>query len=506
MSDNKKHQMDRRRFMEKLGLGASAVFFNPIFNNLYDQAFAAEMPKQRLILFYMNAQANFRSRCEEGLFLPKSSRFNVDRYGTVNMSSVSPIKLLASEWPSYFESWKPFLNYARVIDGLNYHVHVAPGTAKHGMRYAGLNGYSGPDKNHETPAAATIDQIIASGPSGDGKGHRSILVGLNNADFSWQKTFTSETDCCFSTGANASIPYTSRTQALEKKLFGASLSAEADGGAEATKKKRDKILDFLRSDISKMEKKLAQPEKERLQATLETVNNYGVKKTVEEESACEPPPPTTLVQGSPPEEELIGLVDGATLAMKCGLTNVVGIASGVQGGHATDIGFKNDVTEKVKERWFDNFVGAPSTEPFYKSSFYFHGDGVAWDIGNRNVTEFYLGLMIRALENLSGARGVMPENTTAILISDRGMSNDHHHGGDGNANGQRNPIFMLTSNPNLLGGGHYSRYEGAGDYRGAKLPDKKIFSAFYLTFAMAFGVNLSSLGEWNHGPIDDILT
>lgn len=504
-----KFQSDRRRFLRQMGMGAGACFFNPILSGIYNEAFAqtATATPQKLILFYMNGQPRYLGGGQDGLFLPSSSRFDIDIENTTSLSHVPNIQLLDSEWPRYMSQWQPFMSQARILDGLHYTAKAAPGNTKHGMMYAGLNGYSGRAEDLEIPAAATIDQIIAGGPSGDGMAHKSILVGLKQSDFGWQRTFSSNVEACFASGLNTPVPFTGRTAALESKLFGDDFNVNVASSAttDSTKARRKRIMDTLNKDVDRLNKRLANDEKVRLENYLAAVETYDTRRDALEtgSSSCDIPTPTTLGEGSTAEDELMGLVDGATLAMKCGLTNVVAIASGIQGGHATDISFQNNVDSKLDERWFEASRVPVSSASFYNGDFYYHTSNADWDEGNRQLVNFYSGLMVRMLENISGQRGVMPANTTAILLSDRGMVHNEsgHHGANGNS--QRNPVFMLTSNPALQGGGQYYRYQGTNNATGA---DRMSFSAFYMTFAKAFGVELDQLGDWTYGPIDGVLS
>lgn len=510
---SKRLQEDRRLFLKSLGLGAGSYFFNPFLNSLLMEANAQTVAPQKLILFYMNAQPSYPNR-PVGEFLPKGSNFNIQAgMGYENCSSVPMTKMLPGDWPTVLSSMAPFFQNSLIVEGVFHGGLDQPGQATHGLRYAGLNGIcgnvlTGLEAELDIPYAPTIDQIIAQGPSGQGVTYPSLLLGLANSDYTWQNTYTDQTVACFASGANSPVPYISRTTALERKLFGQNFVSGTTVSAGQTAlltARRTRVMDALKKDIVKLERNINSEYKDKLTTLLTSLDLYDKKKQAEltVSASCKPPAPSKLGSGSPPELELMSLVDGATLALQCGLTNVVGIASGVEIKHASDVDFRYNVDAKLSDRWFSGTVSPSSTTPFYNSGWDYHKAGPEWEIGNERVVRFYVGLLARMLENLSGQKGVMPPNTTVILVSDRGMSNNSHSHGFNGING-RQPIFIWSTNPKINAQGQYIRYKTSSRYNRWTGFDASL-SDFYRTFASAFGVNLSSFGVYGGRFLNEIV-
>jgi hypothetical protein len=506
-----KLQRERRLFLKHLGVGAGALVFNPFLNGLFEEACGQTVSKQKLILLYMNAQPRFTNPAGE--FLPKGSNFNIQQNaGYGNITAVPMTKMLPGDWPTLMSSMAPFFQNSLIVEGVFHGAQASAGETQHGLRYAGLNGICGKagagsvNGDQNIPNGPTIDQIIAQGPSGQGVTHSSILVGLANNDYGYLKTFTEENIACFASGVNAPVPYLARTRALERKLFGQDFVDGKILSSEETSLKtarRQRVMDLLKTDILKIEQNISTEYKDKLNSFLLSLETYDKKKFQEASISCKPTAPSKLGPGSLPEDELIGLVDGATLALKCGLTNVVGIASGVERKHSSDIGFRFNVDNKVNDRWFEGAVSPSSTERFYNSGWHYHTQNEAWREGNARLVKFYTSLLARMIENLSGQRGVMPPDTTVVLLSDRGMSTaGHHHGYNGTYG--RQPIFIWSTNPALKAQANYIRYAAYSKY--SRWQYFEALSDFYRTFATAFGVNLPSFGVYGGRLLNEILS
>ncbi len=508
-----KLQRDRRLFLKHLGVGAGALVFNPFLDRLFLEAHAQSVSQQKLIIFYMNAQPYMGNPAGE--FLPKGINFDIQQGKNYSNATAIPItKMVAGDWPTLMAPMAPFFQNSLVVEGVFHGAHSDPGVVQHGMRYAGLNGICGlaggdsvaMKANPSIPHGPTIDQIIAGGPSGQGVTHSSVLVGLANSDYSWEKTYTEETLACFASGANSPVPYLSRTRALERKLFGQDFIdgknlSVSDAGVKTARRLR--VMDALKTDVVNLERNISSEYKDKLNVFLSSLDTYDKKKMAEASISCKPSAPSALAAGSAPEDELLGLVDGATLALQCGLTNVVGIGSGVERKHSTDIGFRRNVDAKVNNRWFEGVVSPSGTDPFYNADWNYHSYDAAWKEGNQRVVKFYVSLLARMLENLSGKRGVMPANTTVIFLSDRGMSSGGNHHGFNGTNG-RQPIYIWSTNPALKAQANYIRYPTYSQY--GRWKNFHALSDFYRTFAMAFGVNLPNFGVYGGRVLNEILS
>lgn len=508
-----KLEYDRRLFLKQLGLGAGSYLLNPLLDSLFLQAQGQiALKKQKLILLYMNTQPKWKDPTVP--FIPKGIHF--DSAVGQSFGNLSPQPLVAmtpADWPSSLDAMKPFLNNALVVDGIFHGVHAPPGVTKHGLKYGGLNGICGYARNDDKragaigiPEAATIDHIIANGPCGQGVVHKSLLMCTLHGNYNKRKLNAEEGTSCFAAGAGSPAPFMSRIVAMERKLFGQDFVdgvIQSESEIDRKNRRRKRIIDTIKDDALRLERNLSSPYKDKINIFLESLETYDRKKDqMATAASCTPSKSTKLIRNTP-EQEYLALVDGATLALKCGLTNVIGIGVGVEPGHNSESVFKKSVQRQIKDRWSDDSVSPFSSDRFFPDGYNFHNDGPAWDEGNRRIMDFNCNLLLRILENLSGQANLFPDDTTVLLVSDRGMSTEgNHHGCNGG--GGRMLTYIWTSNPALKAGGQYIRFP-----TNLRLKDPSAFTAlsdFYRTFAIAFGVNLPSFGKYGGRILDEILT
>jgi hypothetical protein len=496
----------RRLFLKQMGLGAGAIVFNPLLIDLFNKAHAQAGGEQKLILLYMNAFPQLSQGA--GDFLPMGNNFSVAAgKGPKGLSSQPLTKMSPNDWPTKLDALKPFFNNSLIVDGVYHGCNDAPGQTMHGMRYAGLNGICGNVLRGEQvqdelsiPHGPTIDQIIAGGPSGKNVSHPSVLLGMRQANYSWQKKDIELTQACFASAANSPLPYFSRVKALERSLFGQDYvdgKTGDDGSKQLKTNRRKSVLDVLRADVNRLEKRTPAEFKDKVYGVLESFESFDNKKQAQEQNQCTLPGPTGIDKGDNAEDELLALADASTLAMKCGMTRVIGMGMGVEMSHSSDIGYKKNVDQKVRDRWSDASVSSSGSSNFYSSSWHYHNSGEQWNNNNGRIVDFYAQILARMLENLSGQKGVMPDNTTVMLVTDRGMSAGNHHGS------RRSPIFIWSTNPAFQTGGQYIRYETKDWY--GRMTDFTALSDFYRTIATGFGVNMPSFGIYGGPLLNDIL-
>ena len=413
---NHTFDVSRRRFLRGLGLGAGAAVLGPIASGLYQRAMGQQTTTQRLLVVVVSG---FPKRGATGKLLPSGPNLEwSNRYpaywGGADTTNFS--------WPSTLPGLAPFRDHSVIVDGLLPLKPAEGQTLEHGGGYGVLTGTDMGLKAEGQLYSATIggpsiDQHIASGPSGAAP-FPSILFGVSRR--------ANEREMASVFAARKDVPrnHVVRANVLEEKIFG---NLATSNGPDL---RRQRVLDVLKDDIRSLEQKLAVEEKVQLTEYLNSIAQFDARREDLAQVTCERP--GAFGANLSPEQELASLFEVTGLAMKCGITHVAGCAAGGELAH----------------------VAEPSWD-FLLNQYHVHKNN-KWTPGNEALLAFLSQQIRQFLEALSGQPGTMPENTTVVVISDRGLSRvGNHHGSDQLTH--RWPAFVLSSNPKLHTGGRYLR-------------------------------------------------
>jgi hypothetical protein len=309
--------ISRRSFVEKLGLGLGAALLSPIAETLVNEA-RGQAAERKIAFFILAANG-----------LHYQWNFTPPEFPTPDNSDVwTPVLDGPTRYtmPPSVRPLEPYRSRMLLLDGLCNENRVG-GDGGHSMRFGALSGMPpGNGKNPAldgTPGGPTIDQYIA-GRTSAGRPRKSVLVGISSKpDPQYASVFASARD--------KPEPQFQSPAALFSDLFGTAAGDAA--GVNTGALKRRVLFDTARADVARLEKALAAPERQKLAGYLKAIEEFERRESMLGVLSCRPDAPPAV---SPAPEDVLESLHGmATLALTCGITNVVGVAVGCGNSHST---------------------------------------------------------------------------------------------------------------------------------------------------------------------------
>jgi hypothetical protein len=260
----------------------------------------------------------------------------------------------------------------------------------HGHKFAVLNA-GGPTGN---PSGISIDQHVA-GVLGRDTPVKSLLFGLGGSSVKGD-----EATGVFASGSGAGLRHAQNANTLLLRMTGAKTSGM--GGAPTTML-GTRVLDMVREDLKRLERNLAAEEKAQLTEYLTSMEAFQKKEQALgmqlQMEGCKIPGTPPTGQGSMPGiVALDSMFRLSTLALKCGVTNVIGASMANTDTH-------NDL---------DLFV------PNYESH-------TKYSEGMRALMPVSMGWVASMLKDL----GTLADSITITIVPANGVSQDgpeQHHG------------------------------------------------------------------------------
>lgn len=439
-------KVNRRKFIERMGLGAGACLLNPFADGLIAEAFGQAAPRKRIVFFLTgNGTAPY-------YFTPSG----IDPGGLDSWSAVAGTKGYA--WPGMVASLEKYRDRMLLIDGLPNRIPESQHSAGFGALSMipvarGQAEYGGP------PGGITIDQWIA-GKMGTGTPVKSILCGVG-------KGVTTVASNVFASGREAPEPAFMSPVLLYRSLFRTLASS-------AGQKRVGLLLDSMRADLKTLNAALAGPERRKLEQLSAAIEDYDMRQKSLPGLNCKAPAsaPADSIDMAPVEDKLTSMVEMVILALSCGMTNVVGIAAACGFGHNAPDYTKLGVT-------FEGHADPPEQGP-----------------AQTKIHNFHSSLIARMADALSavkeGDKSVF-DNTVFVYLNDNG---DAHH-----ASHNRYPTVILgDAGGALKSDGRFVRYA----------PFTRSLADLYCTLAHAVGTPTDTFGmggvEKVTGPLADLLT
>lgn len=417
----KARSQSRRRFIERMGLGAGALVLAPIANSLIAEAQGQPLQVSRAVFCLVgNGITNYN-------FTPAG----IDQGTQDEWSEVPATSSFA--WPRMLRSLEARRSRMLLLDGLSNELPMS----QHSGGYGALscvtspsgqsNEYAGP------PGGVTIDQHLAKA-LGEQTPLRSVLFGADrNATPLMRRTFA--------LAPNQPAPHFGDPALMYKRLFGPLLPSTT--GAQAGPIRRKAVLDAMRGDILKLQGSLAGIEKAKLDQYLGTIEEFEARATIPIPGACLAPAAPTVALGGTSvvtEDLLDAMTDMAIVALCCGMTRVVGIALGTGFTHGNFPVFRRIV---AGTQWADSGLGETGHEPP-------EVQGPAMDL----IHDYGASLLERiavGLEKISEGSGTALDNTTMVYTSDNGEA---HHSAK-----RRWPLAVLgDAGGKLTTGGAFRRF------------------------------------------------
>jgi hypothetical protein len=211
---------------------------------------------------------------------------------------------------------------------------------------------------------------------------------------------------------------------------------------------------------------LAGPERERLEVYETAIAEFDRRYELRQGVSCGSPPSG---RDSTENSRMESMMDMATLALECGLTNVVGMAVGTADNH---------------DEHFPRYDGIGTVPVHEYSSRY-------GDLTDK-VHQFHWTMLRKMIDSLDQASEPNDE-TIIVYTSPRGMSNySAHHGQN-----TRWPLLMYAKSPNIQLGGRFLRYP----------PAERSFAEFCRSLAQVVGVCPDGFATGSNvvGPVRGLL-
>lgn len=459
-------RIGRRTFLEQLGLGAGGIVLSPIVKTLVSEAQGQTMQRTRFVVFMHGSGLSVH----ESFTPPEFRTMGTDAPGVMN----GPKQYT---WPSMVRTLAPWRNRMLLVDGLAN--HPVTGTSGHGTGFSALSGFAagnnGSNEANGLPGNITIDQFIAN-KIGAGTRAKSVLFGASTSA-------APRHAMAFAAGPLRPEPHFQSPPMMFQDLFGA-LAIDSDGVNRGAYK-QGVLLDRMRKDIKRVSANLAGPERLKLDQYLTGVEDVEKRLKIVSAPSCKT---GSYVQGGTSvEDRLEAMNEMATLALTCGMTNVVGVSVGCGNPHTQ----------------FPKFTRLHTGTRFESDGgIHMHGhsapdiQAAAWDILH-NFHGSLIARTITALEAVKEGDKTAFDSTVILYLSDNGHS---HH----NVYHERFPLFLIgNAGGKLKTDGRFIRYPLT-----RKGPNRPLVD-LYSTLSTACGVPTDAFGKGgNHvprGPLTEIL-
>ena len=449
-------QLDRRKALKGVTLGAGAVVLQPFLQRLAAEE-AGQAPPKRFI-FFLESNGLYPYHVQpKGVERGKGDRL-ID------------LPLADLELPEAVAPLAPFKKRLGIIQNLS---HKISGGGDHGKGYGGLGCFNW----RRGVAGQTIDHALASAQP-------SILPVLGLC-------VPPSADTVFANSVSASAPRRPTPMVCQPDLaFRMLFGSVADGDAGKAFQSRSKLLDWCRSDIKRVREELPSMDREKLDVYLDTFEQMRSRQEkindIKDRLKANLPA-INKFDSRRTTQRFEAQCAIATASLASGLTNVVTLdaAGGIGLYHTwTELGVTKD------GHAIGHSVDAPDSVKFAVAIRRFHAERVA-DLARR-------------LDAVKEGNGTMLDNTLIIWMSDSG---EGHHGFCGEW-----PLVLVGG----LGGKlktagrflHFPRYQ-----EGAKETANRTIRNFYLALLHAVGDRRANFGELDtqmpaaaqNGPLAEIL-
>jgi hypothetical protein len=436
-------KLNRRTCLKGVSLGAGAVVLQPFLNSLAAEE-AGEAPPRVVVVLQSNGLSPHHVR-PEGLG---------SRSGSVD--KMTNVSLEEHELPDAISPLTPFKDRMSIVMGLS----AKQARPNHGAGYGALGLYNargaGGAGNRNTAHAQTIDHALADSLPG-----LVPVVGLG---------VPSDPDRIFSYSSSVisrkrPMPIICQPDIAFQSLFG----SVAEGSAAKQFHARNKVLDWIRSDIKRVRQQLPAMDREKLDVYLDTFEQMRGRQdtiaTIKDQLKAHQPASDKFKSRSKTDvfESQCAL---AASSLACGLTNVV-LLDAHCGPNSYKVWSELGINERGNTIGHMSWGSGGSKEKYSIPIRQYHCQRVA-DLAKR-------------LDAIPEGDGTVLDNTLIIFMSD--FAHDHH------SQGLDWPMILVGN----LGGrlktdGRFLQYPGYGK------TGHRTMENFYLSLLSAVGDNRKSFG------------
>ncbi len=464
--------ISRRSFIEKVGLGIGAGFLSPIANVLVNEA-RGDVADRKIAYFFLVANG----------IHPLWNFTPPEFMGAADAGGNQPVLDGPTQftWPTMFAPLEPYRNRMVLMDGL-YNQNRVGGDGGHSMRFGALSCTpSGNGLNPEagTPGGITIDQLIAN-KIGVGTPRKSVLIGISTKP---EPLYAS----VFASGRDRAEPQIQSPSMLFNDIFGTRV-ADASGINRGAAKQR-LLFDTLRTDITRLQGSFAPAERRKLDIYLSIMEDFELRQKALAALSCPAVTVPSMANEVTPEDKLESLHSLATLALACGVTNVVGVALGC--------GFSHDTFPELKKI----LVGTPHETTRWEGQWSGLGH-MGKDLRKPLLDYVYqwngrmIAQTIETLTKVKVGNGNLMDKTLMMYSSEN--AEDHH------ASHTRWPLALIgNAGGKLKIDGRFIRFPARKNSGSRPMND------LFCSLATAFGIPTNDFGKGGNeipkGPLE-ILT
>lgn len=457
----KRNPFTRRKFLNRVSLGASAPILAPLLDRVVLGAEGKAAPARFLFVVEGNSVPPLQV-CPDGIPFVEREKRN----GFVEHS------LEGTTLPTALKPVEAFRDQLTIVQGLSGRMCSGGHSSDHGA----LGAYHA--NQGRNLQAATVDAVLGQAHPGI---FENIVLGISSdadkvVDFN-----------CSASGRGRSLATICHPDVAYTRLFG----NVAEGEAKASFQARRNLLDYMTGDIKRARKELGSLEKEKMDlylSSFEALGNTSKRLVEEREMLKEVAPDMTDKFSSRVEtDRLDAHFELATASLIGGLTNVATISSGV--------GFPNfSVT-------FGG-LGITTNKHQIGHALYNEDDRQGWE-WSEQIRAYHFELIARAmtkLQSMPEGDETMLDNTVVVYLSD-GAETHHSRCFEW-------PYVVLgTANGRIKAGGRYLQY---GDYGAA---GHRTINAMHNTLLHAGGIARDDFGHldpnldeaMHRGPLAEML-
>ncbi|MDF1753385.1 MAG: DUF1552 domain-containing protein [Verrucomicrobiales bacterium] len=457
----KRSPFTRRKFLNRVSLGASAPILAPLLDRVVLGAEGKGAPTRFLFVVEGNSVPPLQI-CPEGIpFVEREKR-----------NGVAEHSLQGTTLPTALKPVEAFRDQLTIVQGLSGRMCSGGHSSDHGA----LGAYhANQGRNIQAP---TVDAVIGQAHPGI---FENVVLGISS-DVNKVVDFN-----CSASARGRSLATICHPDVAYTRLFG----SVAEGEAKASFQARRNLIDYMSSDIKRARKALGSVEKEKMDLYLSSFETLGrtSKRLIEERETLRQVAPdlTDKFSSRVETDRLDSHFELATASLIGGLTNVATISSGV--------GFPNfSVTF--------NGLGIPENKHRIGHALYLEDDRQGWE-WSEQIRAYHFELIARTMKKLQSmpeGDGTMLDNTVIVYLSD-GAETHHSRCFEW-------PYVVLgTANGRIKSGGRYLQYSDYG------ADGHRTINAMHNTLLHAGGVPIDDFGHldpnldeaMHHGPLGEML-
>jgi hypothetical protein len=440
----------RRRFLSSLGLGLGSLALQPLAARLHGEAWGAAPRQKRVVFIAMgnglpDEQLGFASRQSE-----------TDWHFHEALAPLAP--------------WKQRMVVLRNLTlGLSAMQH----SGGYGV-LTGLGAGDGERAEGNGPQGISIDQVLA-GHLGADTPFRSVLCGVHG-----DRTKVMHQNL-FAAGRDQPVAFPVTAARLHETLFPAAAGNQARLGSDR------RVLARMKEDVTRLRARLAGTERARLDQALGSLEEFDRRRSA---SACLAPNAPPAARGA--VAEVPAMLDMVSVALRCGMTNVAGVAVGCGNAHyhwaplvGPHLGTRFEAQGFVGEHGHDG------------NETYAEARTIAWRWLSTEVASF-----LRSLEQPGPDGRPFLDDTTVVLFSDGGHA---HHNLEGS-----NWRFIVIGDAGgrLKTGGRFLSYRWDVPWEPLK-PGTASVASLWCSLANAVGLPMDTFapggGARTNGPLPELM-